>query len=88
MAKTVVFEDGWALMAVVFQDRFHCIPRTGEVIMTCGPISGTLNAACQLVNQLQGDILECLVVVELADLKGREKVPAKVSSLLQYKDGS
>jgi len=35
---------------------------------------GTIGAAVNLVNKLGGDILECGVVVELPDLKGREKI--------------
>lgn len=45
---------------------------------------GSLNAACQLVQQLHATVLECLVVVELVDLKGRENVKAPVHSLLQF----
>ncbi|GFG30966.1 hypothetical protein Cfor_06918, partial [Coptotermes formosanus] len=39
-------------------------------------IAGSLNAACQLVEELQATVLECLVVMELVDLKGRENVKA------------
>jgi len=35
---------------------------------------GTIEAAIKLVKQLCGDILECAFVVELPDLKGREKI--------------
>jgi len=35
---------------------------------------GTIEAAIKLVKQLGGDILECAFVVELPDLKGREKI--------------
>jgi hypothetical protein len=47
-------------------------------------IAGSLNAACQLVQQLHATVLECLVVMELVDLKGRENVKAPVHSLIQF----
>jgi adenine/guanine phosphoribosyltransferase-like PRPP-binding protein len=47
-------------------------------------VSGSLNAACQLVEKLHATVLECLVIMELVDLKGRENVKAPVHSLLQF----
>ena len=35
---------------------------------------GTINAAINLVKKLGGDIIECTFVVELSELKGREKI--------------
>ena len=35
---------------------------------------GTIEAAVKLVKKLGGDILECAFIVELPDLKGREKI--------------
>ncbi len=35
---------------------------------------GTIEAAVKLVNKLGGEILECGFIVELPDLKGREKI--------------
>jgi hypothetical protein len=45
---------------------------------------GTMKAACDLLEKASANILDCLVIIELSDLKGREKVPKKVSSLMQY----
>ncbi|XP_020777143.1 adenine phosphoribosyltransferase [Boleophthalmus pectinirostris] len=46
---------------------------------------GTLYAACALMHQQQAEVLGCLVVVELKDLNGAEKLkPHPVYSLLQY----
>ncbi|KAF7267468.1 adenine phosphoribosyltransferase [Rhynchophorus ferrugineus] len=45
---------------------------------------GTLDAACKLIKQEGGDVVSCLVVMELNDLKGREKISANVISLLQF----
>ena len=35
---------------------------------------GTMRAACSLVKQAGGSIVECAFIIELADLKGREKL--------------
>lgn len=45
---------------------------------------GTMKAACELVEKVSGDIVDCLVVIELSNLKGREKVPKSVTSLISY----
>jgi hypothetical protein len=47
-------------------------------------IAGSLNAACQLVQKLKATVLECFVIIELVDLKGRENVKAAVHSLIQF----
>nr|KAF6318204.1 adenine phosphoribosyltransferase [Pipistrellus kuhlii] len=46
---------------------------------------GTMHAACELLGQLRAEVLECLSVVELTSLKGREKLGGvPFFSLLQY----
>ena len=45
---------------------------------------GTMNAAEQLVEKIGGIVKECLVVIELVDLKGKEKLKNKLHSLIQY----
>jgi adenine phosphoribosyltransferase len=46
---------------------------------------GTASAAVQLAQRLQGDIVECAFILELAFLKGRERLaPAPVYSILRY----
>lgn len=35
---------------------------------------GTMQAATQLVEQLEGDIVECAFIIDLPDLKGKEKI--------------
>lgn len=48
-------------------------------------VAGTLSAACELMKKQQAEILGCLVVIELKDLKGLDKVkPHSVFSLVQY----
>lgn len=38
---------------------------------------GTLNAACQLVTACGGNIVECIVLMELKSLAGRNNIPTK-----------
>ncbi|KAM6225192.1 adenine phosphoribosyltransferase [Rhynchocyon petersi] len=46
---------------------------------------GTLRAACELLGQMQAQVLECVTLVELTSLRGREKLGAvPFFSLLQY----
>ena len=47
---------------------------------------GTMNAACQLLNKLDVNILLCLCVVELTGLKGINKLPpgTEFHSIVQY----
>ncbi|KAK7901462.1 hypothetical protein WMY93_018231 [Mugilogobius chulae] len=46
---------------------------------------GTLYAACALMQQQRAEVLGCLVVMELKDLNGADKLkPHHVHSLLQY----
>lgn len=47
---------------------------------------GTLAAACQLIQQGGGVVAECLVVIELTSLRGREKFSAPVHSLVKIAD--
>lgn len=45
---------------------------------------GSLSASCELVQLAGGIVVECLVVMELAELKGRDKFQSKVHSFIQY----
>nr|XP_025038299.1 adenine phosphoribosyltransferase [Pelodiscus sinensis] len=46
---------------------------------------GTMRAACELIEKMKADVLECSVVIELKSLQGAEKLkPVPVYSLLQY----
>jgi len=50
---------------------------TGEKVVIIDDLiatGGTIEAAVKLVKKLGGDILECGFIVELPDLKGREKI--------------
>jgi adenine phosphoribosyltransferase len=49
--------------------------------------AGTASAARNLVKRLGGDVVECAFIVELTDLKGRDKLKGeKIYSLVQFKD--
>jgi adenine phosphoribosyltransferase len=44
-----------------------------------------MNAARNLVKKLEGKIVECAVVVELPELKGREKIKGeKIFSIVKF----
>ncbi|MBU1170241.1 MAG: adenine phosphoribosyltransferase [Proteobacteria bacterium] len=46
---------------------------------------GTMEAAVKLVKKLGGDIVECAFIVELPDLKGREKIKdQKIFTLCEF----
>jgi len=46
---------------------------------------GTMNAARNLVKKLEGKIVECAFVVELPDLKGREKIKGEnIFSIVKF----
>ncbi|MCK9595810.1 adenine phosphoribosyltransferase [Candidatus Pacearchaeota archaeon] len=46
---------------------------------------GTALASCKLIEQLQGEIVECCFPIELPDLKGREKISKyPVFSLMSF----
>ena len=43
-----------------------------------------MDAACQLISGMDGDILECMVVIELVDLKGAAKLKTPFFALVQF----
>lgn len=45
---------------------------------------GTMKAACELIQKVGANVVECLVVIELADLKGRDKLSKPCTSLITY----
>jgi len=64
------------------------IPRGCKVVVMDDLIAtgGTAGAACKLVEMCGGIVYECSFLIELKDLKGREKLPPSVPffSLLSY----
>ena len=47
-------------------------------------LGGTMSAAVELVQKCGGEVTQCWVVTELADLNGRSKVKAPVEALLAF----
>lgn len=45
---------------------------------------GSLDAAIKLIQKAGGEVVECLVILELEDLNGRKRLDSKVCSLLKY----
>ncbi len=46
---------------------------------------GTMQAATQLVAQLEGEIVECAFIIDLPDLKGKEKIKDyKIFCLMEF----
>jgi adenine phosphoribosyltransferase len=63
------------------------LPPKARVIIADDLIAtgGTAAATAQLVEKLGGEVVECVFLIELSFLKGREKLePHKVFSLVQY----
>lgn len=70
---------GQALSGVLTQQR--ALLRS----LSCPFTPGTMRAACELLGQLRAEVVECVSLVELTSLKGREKLgPVPFFSLLQY----
>ena len=67
--------------------HIDAIPERARVVIADDLIAtgGTAAATAQLVSKLGGTVVECAFVIELAFLKGREKLrPHPVFSLLSY----
>ena len=46
---------------------------------------GTMEAACRLVEQIGGEVIGCAFIVELVDLKGRERLTRyPINSLIEF----
>lgn len=45
---------------------------------------GTMAGACELISQLDGNLLECMVIIELVALNGRSKVSVPLYTTYQY----
>ena len=68
----------------IHQDAF---PRRSRVLVVDDLLAtgGTARAAVELVKRLEGEVVECAFVIELAFLGGRERLhPCGVFSLISY----
>ncbi len=62
-------------------------PRGSKVLMVDDLLAtgGTMSSACRLVRKMGGEIVEVLFLIELTELKGRDKLTEyKVRSILSY----
>jgi len=65
----------------------HGIQKDDQVLVVDDLIAtgGTVSAAVKLVEVLGGDVIECAFVIELPDLKGREKLKGyKIFKLCEF----
>ena len=65
------------------------IPKGSKVLLVDDLIAtgGSLTAAINLIKKLGGEVVECVVIIELPDLHGREKIESKgykLFSLVQF----
>lgn len=63
------------------------VSKNGRVVVIDDLLAtgGTASAACELVEKLGGKVVECAFVVELAFLKGRDKLKGReIFSLVEY----
>lgn len=72
----------------VFEVQTDCLSSGKNVVVVDDLLAtgGSLAASCQLLSDLGCKVVECLVVFEITDLKGRDRVGAPVHSVLQYTD--
>ncbi|ELT87011.1 hypothetical protein CAPTEDRAFT_120164, partial [Capitella teleta] len=63
----------------------HCRQRV-VIVDDLLATGGTMKAAAMLLKSLGAEVVECMVVIELTSLKGRDKVPAPLYSMIQYHD--
>ena len=69
--------------------HIDAIPKGSKVLLVDDLIAtaGTLAASINLIEKLDGEIVECAVIIELPDLNGREKIEEKgyrLFSLVQF----
>lgn len=62
-----------------FDSFYRCLYSRGHVLLV-----GTMKAAVELVRQCNAKIVECMFVIELTDLGGRNKVDAPSWSLMSF----
>lgn len=69
----------------VFEIQSSTIPSGSKVLLVDDLLAtgGSLAAACKLITSLGGTVEQCLVIMELQDLKGRSNIPSSVHSLIK-----
>lgn len=75
----------WFLIRVALHNVLFWIGKKVFSFFFCVCFAGTLYAACELMKKQQAEVLGCMVVIELKELNGRDKLkPHNVFSLVQY----
>lgn len=75
----------WFLIRVVVHNVLFWNGKKVVDFFFCVRFAGTLYAACELMKKQQAEVLGCMVVIELKELNGRDKLkPRNVFSLVQY----
>lgn len=69
-----------------FEIQIDYISKRARVIIVDDLLAtgGSMAAAVELIKSAEAEVVECLVIIELTRLKGREKLSVPVHSLLQY----
>ncbi|XP_076293698.1 adenine phosphoribosyltransferase [Lasioglossum baleicum] len=69
-----------------FEVQVDLIPKGARVLIVDDLLAtgGTMAAAIELLEFAEATVIECLVIIELVGLKGREKLKAPVHSFIQY----
>ncbi|KAJ8302666.1 hypothetical protein KUTeg_019062 [Tegillarca granosa] len=73
-----------------YQDKFELQKealKSGQNVIIIDDLlatGGTLRAACQLVTKAKANVLECVVLIQLPDLKGRDNVPCQIKSFIDF----
>lgn len=45
---------------------------------------GSLEASCHLIEKCQGDVIGCLVIIEIESLHGRSRLHVPIHSIVKY----
>lgn len=69
-----------------FEVQTECIQKGAKLLVVDDLLAtgGSMAAAVQLLRQSGAEVVECLVIIELNGLKGRERLDVPVHSLIQY----
>ncbi|XP_011305307.1 adenine phosphoribosyltransferase [Fopius arisanus] len=80
--KTFSLEYGEA----TFEVQTESISKDNRVLIVDDLLAtgGSMAAAIELVKSLEGEVVECLIIMELVYLGGRSKLQAPVYSLIEY----
>ena len=73
----LTYAHSGCLRGVKCQIKIHC------VMLCFDNFSGTMKAACDLMEVAKATVLGCIVIIELVDLKGRGKLKHELLSFIK-----